>query len=201
MFTLKACAQAFTEAKNSRFISYLAPYSQQEALLKSLYKEHPKATHIVRAARFFDENLVLHEYANDDNEPKGTSAKPALAALKGARLVNTAALIVRYFGGIKLGPGGLVRAYAAATNAAIEKAKAQELLLSYKPQKLATLSLPHAATSRILHFIDKEGLCIKSKDFKAQGARISLLLDAKELELLEGFLKALNTGDIILKLS
>lgn len=72
-----------------------------------LKAEHPKAAHVVWALRERNGYGQIVENQSDDGEPKGTSGQPSLNALRGAQLVNAGALIVRYFGGIKLGTGGL----------------------------------------------------------------------------------------------
>jgi len=73
--------------------------------------EHPKARHIVYAYRELNEFNQIIENSSDDGEPKGSSGVPVLNVLRGEEFINVAILVVRYFGGIKLGIGGLVRAY------------------------------------------------------------------------------------------
>ena len=84
--------------------------------------KHPKARHHVYAYRYLNEYEQIVENSSDDGEPKGTSGKPSLHVLAGHELINTAVIIVRYFGGIKLGTGGLVRAYSDAVNSVINNA-------------------------------------------------------------------------------
>jgi len=104
------------EIKQSKFIAHLVPYSQYENKLQELKKEHPKARHFVSAFRYLNEFKQILEHSSDDGEPKGTSGKPSLMVLQGQSIINTAVIIVRYFGGTKLGTGGLVRAYSDAVN-------------------------------------------------------------------------------------
>ncbi len=107
------------EVKQSKFIAYLLPYSEFETTLQKLKQEHPKARHFVVAYRYLNDFNQIIEHSSDDGEPKGTSGKPTLFVLQGAQLINTAVITVRYFGGTKLGTGGLVRAYSDATNLVI----------------------------------------------------------------------------------
>ena len=111
------------EIKGSKFYAFLMPVSLYDLQMKHLRALHPKAVHFVSAYRSLNEFDQIVEYSGDDGEPKGTSGKPTLAVLQGHDLINTAIITVRYFGGTKLGPGGLVRAYASAANAAYAQAK------------------------------------------------------------------------------
>lgn len=111
------------EVKQSKFIAFLLPYSQFEETLATLKSEHPKARHFVVADRYLNEHNQIVEHSSDDGEPKGTSGKPSLFVLQGADIVNSVVIIVRYFGGIKLGTGGLVRAYSDSVNLVLESAE------------------------------------------------------------------------------
>jgi len=99
------------EVKKSKFIAYLIPISEFKGFQDKLREEHPKSRHVVYALRYLNEFEQTVENSSDDGEPKGSSAPPALNVLRGEEMINVAVLIVRYFGGIKLGIGGLVRAY------------------------------------------------------------------------------------------
>ena len=111
------------EIKQSKFISHLVPHSLYDETLASLKSDHPKARHFVVAWRYINEFDQIVEHCSDDGEPKGTSGKPTLAVLAGNGLINSSVIIVRYFGGTKLGTGGLVRAYSEACNLVIQKAE------------------------------------------------------------------------------
>jgi len=109
------------EVKQSKFIAYLVPHSDYESTLKLLKAQHPKARHFVTAYRYLNEFHQIVEHSSDDGEPKGTSGKPSLMVLQGQDIINSAVIIVRYFGGTKLGTGGLVRAYSDTVNLVINK--------------------------------------------------------------------------------
>lgn len=103
--------------KKSRFLGYLLKcqgLSEIEEALKFLKKEHKKATHICYAYSL--KNPFL-EKAVDDGEPSGTAGRPILSVLQKKGVTDACVFVVRYFGGIKLGAGGLVRMY---TNVAAE---------------------------------------------------------------------------------
>ncbi len=112
-----------TEIKKSKFVAYICPYSLFIDTLATLKLEHPKARHFVYAYRYLNGIGQIVENSSDDGEPRGTSGKPSLAVLSGENIINTAVIIVRYFGGTKLGTGGLVRAYSQAVHTVIDVAE------------------------------------------------------------------------------
>lgn len=98
--------------KKSKFICFCIPVTCVEDVDKNLSKirkEYSDATHVVYAYTLFSPSV---EKASDDGEPSGTAGKPVLDCIKRLGLVNILVVVVRYFGGIKLGAGGLTRAYA-----------------------------------------------------------------------------------------
>lgn len=99
------------EIKKSKFIGLYFPVKSQDKvveILNNLKKEHKKATHICYAYRLTN---PFSEKAFDDGEPSGTAGKPILNVLQKQDKKDSLLVVVRYFGGIKLGAGGLVRAY------------------------------------------------------------------------------------------
>ena len=108
--------------KGSRFIATAVPVADEDAAkaaLAQLRAEMPDATHHCSAWRIAAPSL---ERANDDGEPGGSAGRPILSAIQGRNLVNVAVIVTRYFGGTKLGVGGLVRAYGAAAAAVLDAA-------------------------------------------------------------------------------
>lgn len=110
------------EDRRSRFLAHFVPIGIFEARLAELQAEHRKANHFVTAFRHFDEFGRIAESAKDDGEPAGTSGMPCLKVLIGANIIEAGVIVVRYFGGTKLGGGGLARAYSGATTLAIDAA-------------------------------------------------------------------------------
>ena len=102
------------EVKKSKFIAHLVPIAHYKGLQEKLRAEHPKARHVVYALRHMNEFDQIVENSSDDEEPRGAAGVPSLNVLRGEELINVAVLIVRYFGGTKLGIGGMARAYASA---------------------------------------------------------------------------------------
>jgi uncharacterized YigZ family protein len=105
--------------KGSRFLAFVLPAADETAartLLEDLAKRHPDATHHCWAWRL---GSPARERSSDAGEPAGTAGVPILQVLRGAGLSDVLAVIVRWFGGTKLGKGGLARAYAAAAREAL----------------------------------------------------------------------------------
>jgi len=129
--TLKGPAEAEIKVQRSRFIARVAP-AEDETAAKDRVRE--------MAARFHDARHTCHawrlgpepdtvENRNDDGEPAGTAGDPILVALRRADLVNVVGIVVRYFGGVKLGTGGLARAYGQAVDLALAQSDPREVLL------------------------------------------------------------------------
>jgi uncharacterized YigZ family protein len=124
---------------NSRFISSLAPASSVEvarAFIAHIYKEFPDASHHVPAF-IIGHGASKLAHCSDAGEPAGSAGRPALAVLQGSELGDVVVVVTRYFGGTKLGVGGLVRAYGDAVRSVIkdvplaEKIRAHTLILTY----------------------------------------------------------------------
>ncbi|MBJ8325680.1 YigZ family protein [Streptococcus pacificus] len=108
------------EIKKSRFICQMKRISSEEegkAFIADIKKKHYKATHSCSAMIIGENGLI--KKSSDDGEPSGTAGVPMLTVLEKQQLTNVVAVVTRYFGGIKLGAGGLIRAYAGSVSEAI----------------------------------------------------------------------------------
>ena len=150
------------DEKKSKFISHLIPYKDFDKTMQNLRANHQKAVHFVYAYRYLNEFEQIVENSSDDGEPKGTSGKPALAVLSGAEIINTAVIIVRYFGGIKLGTGGLVKAYSNSVNEVIKVANFK----NYKKLISKTLECSYAFLSQLEYLLNQQNIKITKKDFE-----------------------------------
>ena len=150
-----------TEINRSKFITYLVPIVAYDGLQEKLKKEHPKANHVVYALRYLNEFDQVVENASDDGEPKGCAGVPALNVLRGSELINCAVLIVRYFGGIKLGTGGMARAYALAVKEVIEVAE----LLEYKKQIVYTFETSYSDVDKTIYRLKQLELTQYEREF------------------------------------
>ncbi len=121
-------AQAEQEIERSRFIAYIAPVSSKEegdAFIAEIRAKHKDARHNVPAMVIGDKMQI--QWASDDGEPQGTSGAPMVQMLVNMELTNVCIVVTRYFGGIKLGTGGLVRAYTSSAKLAVEAAGIREV--------------------------------------------------------------------------
>lgn len=129
---MKTIISNYTEEiviKNSRFITKLIKLSNPSDINKYIEetkKEYPKATHYCYAYR-----SANYQKSSDDGEPGGTAGMPMLNILEKEDIINVLAITIRYFGGIKLGAGGLVRTYAKSVREAIKEDNLQELVEGY----------------------------------------------------------------------
>ena len=122
--TVEQLGQDEVVIEKSTFIGYAKPVENEEAALafiQEIKKKHRDATHNVPAYVLGERNEV--QRCNDDGEPSGTAGVPVLEVLKKENVRNVAIVVTRYFGGIKLGTGGLVRAYTKGAKIALESAK------------------------------------------------------------------------------
>lgn len=120
--TIKSYASPEFVEKRSRFIGYIKPVTtEQEALefIASIRAKHWDATHNVYAYILREQNTCRY---SDDNEPQGTAGMPALDVLRKNGITDVCVVVTRYFGGILLGGGGLVRAYSHSASLAVESA-------------------------------------------------------------------------------
>ncbi|MFA6187939.1 MAG: YigZ family protein [Sulfuricurvum sp.] len=170
MVTVDSIFTDTIEIKQSKFMAYVMPMALYEEEMKRLREKHPKAVHFVSAYRMLNEFDQIVEYSGDDGEPKGTSGKPTLSVLQGHDLINAAMITVRYFGGTKLGPGGLVRAYAEAANAAVAQAhlRSYEKLFRHKVQCL------YPIISKLEYEATQQCVVILHKEFTVDGAVVEI---------------------------
>lgn len=160
MFAIEQTFKSQNEVKKSSFLAFLTPFLNFDKLHKELKEEHFKAAHIVWAYRYLNKFGQIVENQSDDKEPKGSSGPPVLNALRGARLINSAVLVVRYFGGIKLGVGGLVRAYGGAANLVISEAN----LVKFEQKGEVGFSTTYNLVQRIEYILNK----LETKEFERE---------------------------------
>jgi len=123
--TLHKPTSAEVEIKKSRFIGAIYPCATQQQAIQQLNKlagQHPNANHLAFAWRIRQADGFINERCHDAGEPSGTAGRPILAPLEGENVINVVVGVIRYFGGVKLGTGGLTRAYGNAAKMAIEQA-------------------------------------------------------------------------------
>lgn len=149
--------------KGSRFIAHATPVSAQSAaaeFIASISQRFHDATHNCFAWKIGLSDAAVFRFS-DAGEPSGTAGRPILQAAETRDLTDLAVVVTRYFGGTKLGTGGLIRAYSAATLAALEQA---EIIISY-PQITVTLKFAYAFTNAVHQVVEKHGAKILETGF------------------------------------
>ena len=172
-------AQFEQKIDKSRFIGYCYPVeSREEAedIIKEIEKEHYKATHVCPAYRLLGKNEII-SYNSDDGEPARSSGPPIESAIEGRELVNTLCVVVRYFGGIKLGIGGLIRAYGGTAGKTLDKAGVK----NFKKKQKVEFSVPHQSYSEILNLIQMHQLDF-DQNYTKNGAIITLDLPEDKVQ-------------------
>ncbi|CAD5244294.1 Thymidylate synthase [Thermococcus camini] len=145
MKTLKGVGTAELVIKKSVFIGYASPAEKEEeakAFIAKIKAHHSDATHNVSAYLINDGKNFAVRY-DDDGEPKGSAGKPVLKVIQNKGLSNVVVVVTRYFGGIKLGYGGLVKAYSDTASLAIENAGIVEVHETERFQVTFPYSLFH----------------------------------------------------------
>jgi uncharacterized YigZ family protein len=153
------------EVKKSRFIATAAPvFSVEEAkaFIQRIKAEFSDASHNVPAYQIgFGPSTIAH--CNDDGEPSGTAGRPMLAVVQGSGIGDLAVVVTRYFGGTKLGKGGLVRAYTEATKAVLA-----ELSLAEKvPTHTVMLTIPYSHLDRVRLLVEGHNGRLFDEEFAA----------------------------------
>lgn len=165
-YCIPACeTRAEITVANSRFIASAAPaFSVDDArgYIARIREEFPDATHHVPAF-IIGYGASVIEHCSDDGEPSGTAGRPALAVLKGGKIGDIVVVVTRYFGGTKLGTGGLVRAYTDAVKAVLKN-----LPLAVKvPTYTVILVIPYRLFDRVKLLTAEYGGYILDEDFSA----------------------------------
>lgn len=141
-------AEVETEAKKSRFIASLAPVTSEaeaKAFIDEQRRRFPGANHHCWAHVVAEPDALTGLGSSDDGEPSGTAGRPMLAVLTGAEVGQVCVVVTRFFGGTKLGTGGLVRAYSQAVRAVLE----QTPMAVREPQAHYRLVYPYSLTSAV----------------------------------------------------
>lgn len=151
--TIKQAGNFEIDIKKSQFICNIArteTKEEAEAFITQIKKEHSSATHNCYAYVLGMDNEVMKQ--NDNGEPSGTAGAPILNVLEQLELRNVTAVVTRYFGGIKLGAGGLIRAYSNATSKAIEHIGVNQR----QPQTESALTIAYPLQGKLEHFLAKQ---------------------------------------------
>jgi uncharacterized YigZ family protein len=159
--TLKeASKEILFKEKNSKFFGYAFPVSSEEEIKKHiehLKKEHFSARHWCYAYQIGIEKT--HYRANDDGEPNNSAGMPIYGQIQSFEVTNVLVVVVRYFGGVKLGVGGLISAYKTAAQMALEESEIIEKTID----KHFALSFNYAHMNKVMRIIKEKNLSIVSQ--------------------------------------
>lgn len=182
------------EEKKSKFIGYIKPVAtvdEAEKFIKSIREMHSNATHNVPLYRVMENGQEYFKY-NDDGEPSNTAGKPMAEILNILDIYNVAIVATRYFGGVKLGAGGLIRNYAKTAKLVINEAG----IIEYKEKSVFIIDYDYEYTSEMESFLNsnenKFGIEIVEKNYSN---RVTLKIKADSS--IEGKLNEMNKVIVI----
>lgn len=177
------------DIKRSTFISYIARTETEDdakKFINTIKEKHRDATHNC-SAYIIGENALIQR-ADDDGEPQGTAGIPILEVLKREELYNTTVVVTRYFGGIKLGAGGLIRAYSSGAAEAV-KASGKVYLVPMIPAKVL---LDYTFTNRFEYFLEQENIEIRDQQYTDK-VSYDLIIPEEKVESVESELQKITS--------
>ncbi len=151
--TIAAPAEAYNRERSSKFLAYAYPVTNEEEIreaLEALRKRYFDATHHCYAWRLGPQGELFR--ANDDGEPSGTAGRPILGQLLSAQVTNCLVVVVRYFGGTKLGVPGLIAAYKEATQEVLAVSEIVERTVD----DLITIHFPYIVMNDVMKAVKEE---------------------------------------------
>ncbi|WP_407887095.1 YigZ family protein [Levilactobacillus sp. N40-8-2] len=176
--TIQTTGRHALEIKKSRFITDIARISTEDeakAFLDTVSKREPKANHHCWAYVLGEHDEIQRE--SDNGEPSGTAGVPILTVLQRNQLHNVIAVVTRYFGGIKLGAGGLIRAYSNATSTAIEAVG----VVKRVRQRALTLTVDYANYDRLSHYLTEEKITTLDTTY-TDAVAVTIAVDLDKVE-------------------
>ena len=192
--TIKEDGQVQEEIKKSRFICHAKRvYSEEEArdFITAIKKEHYKATHNCSAFIIGERSEIKR--TSDDGEPSGTAGVPMLGVLENHNLTNVCVVVTRYFGGIKLGAGGLIRAYAGSVALAVKEIGVIEI----KEQVGIAIQMSYAQYQEYSNFLKEHNLMELDTNFTDQ-VDTMIYVDKEEKENIKAALVEFFNGKVTL---
>lgn len=191
------CIEDETIVNRSRFICYLSPCQSNEdakAFIKDIQQLHPQANHHCYA---FVTSYPLDSQGygfSDDGEPSGTAGKPMLIALQGSNVGEICAVVVRYFGGTKLGTGGLQRAYGGSVRQALTLLVTKTKI----PMVHKTLACHYTHINDVFHVLEKLGGKVVSENYQAE-IHLEIALPVSVVDQFRTQIQTLSSGLLVLQ--
>ena len=192
--TIKEDGQVQEEIKKSRFICHAKRvYSEEEArdFITAIKKEHYKATHNCSAFIIGERSEIKR--TSDDGEPSGTAGVPMLGVLENHNLTNVCVVVTRYFGGIKLGAGGLIRAYAGSVALAVKEIG----IIEIKEQAGIAIQMSYAQYQEYSNFLKEYDLMELDTNFTDQ-VDTMIYVDKEEKDNIKAALVEFFNGKVTL---
>ncbi|CAI3249761.1 YigZ family protein [Enterococcus cecorum] len=177
-FTIYQNGEHQIEIKKSKFICHLFRIENEEQAkeyIAKIKKEHYKANHNC-SAYMLGENFEIQR-SSDDGEPSGTAGVPMLEVLKKNQLQNTLAIVTRYFGGIKLGAGGLIRAYSTSVSEALKEIG----IVQGKLQQILDIIIDYPQLGKLQNYLENEQIAIQEIDYLEQ-ITVKVAIDINQCE-------------------
>lgn len=187
-YTVKGESQSKLEMSRSLFICRakgVESFEEGMEYIKEISSKHSDATHNCYAIRTIDNRQKF----SDDGEPQGTAGQPILQALKNKNLHNTAVIVTRYFGGIKLGASGLASAYAQSAANALNQAQIAEMRLCFK----ARIDMEYAQLPKLLQRFRDDKIILLDTQY-TDSVTIEFACPVEDREKIESFLLSLTAG-------
>ena len=178
--TIKENVSAEIVEKKSKFIAnifYVETREEAENIIKDINKKYHDARHNCYAYRIYSESGII-EKSSDDGEPSGTAGAPMITILSKNNLANVLVIVTRYFGGILLGTGGLVKAYSSATTVALENANVIEKNIA----ELYKIQIDYTDLNKFKYFANKNNINILKEEYLINIELEIALLDEKILD-------------------
>ena len=192
-FTISANAKASFIEKRSEFIGYIAPVKTNDeavAFINSIKAEHRKAKHNVYAYILRGDNISRY---SDDGEPQGTAGVPVLDVLQKRGLTDVCVVVTRYFGGILLGGGGLVRAYSHAASLACDAAHIMNMCLCHRLK----ITADYGMYGKISYLLPNFDTITVNSDFGSD-VTLEILVLSEKLDVLKSELTEATNGSVII---
>lgn len=178
--------------EKSKFIAHVSPVNSKEAgdaFITRIKSEHKGATHNVPAMVIGDKFQI--QWASDDGEPQGTSGAPIVQMLVAQGITNIALVITRYFGGVKLGTGGLVRAYTSSAKLAIEAAG----IIEIREMEMLNVIVDYCYLDKLQNIGLAEGFSIDAVEY-ADTVKVTLSTVPENSENVENILNNVTNGTV-----
>lgn len=176
----KPSLEVLFKEKNSKFYGYAFPVTKEDdvkLLLENLKKQHHSARHFCYAYQLGKEDKSLIYRANDDGEPNNSAGMPIYGQIQSFGVTDILIVVIRYFGGVKLGVGGLISAYKTAAQMALENAKIVERTINFE----LSLEFEYNLLNNVMRIIKEQNLTVSSQEMELN-CKIVLTVRKKNLQ-------------------